>query len=230
MVKIHIRSSGSLKVLKWSKCGGKFLWLLHLSFNQKVLVSSNLRPERTVQRLASQSGSCFYSTTSSNLLKWTMNKAKTKTAHRKVWGQALPRQASEVNIMICGSSVNHPSRTLAALQTPKVRVVNLPLTSQAVTWLSGSSHLCHNRAASCLFSGGSRKRSTDNKRQALRSVVKRLTVVFSSVPGEKSSSQPSGVFFWKHSLVSVIEIHFCHLSYPIWKAVSKQKRGEISEL
>ncbi|KAI4832398.1 hypothetical protein KUCAC02_015367, partial [Chaenocephalus aceratus] len=37
--------------------------------------------------------------------------------------------------------------TLAALQTPKVSVLNLPLTSQAVTRVSGSSQRCRNRAA-----------------------------------------------------------------------------------
>lgn len=60
-------------------------------------------------------------------------------------------------------SVNHPSRTLAALQTPKVSMLNLPLTSQAVTRVSGSSHRCHNREASCLLAGGRGKQHTENK-------------------------------------------------------------------
>ena len=80
--------------------------------------------------------------------------------HRKQSGEALSRQASKRNDLIIFFSVNHPSRTLAALQTPRLRVLNLPLTSQALTRVSGSSRRCHNRAASCLLAGGRGKQKT----------------------------------------------------------------------
>lgn len=69
------------------------------------------------------------------------------------------------------SSVNHPCRTLAALQTPKVWVLNLPLTRQAVTRVSGSSGRCHNRAASCQLAGGGGKQHTQKTKTALRSMA-----------------------------------------------------------
>lgn len=58
---------------------------------------------------------------------------------------------------------NHPSRTLAAHQTPKVRLLNLPLTSLAVTRVSGSSRPCNSRAAICLLTGRREKQHIVNK-------------------------------------------------------------------
>lgn len=71
--------------------------------------------------------------------------------------------SSELGDIIISFSVNRPSRTLAAHQTPKVRVLNLPLTSQAVTRVSGSSRPCNSRAAICLLTGGREKQHIVNK-------------------------------------------------------------------
>lgn len=87
--------------------------------------------------------------------------AQLDNLHRKLRKSSI--QASELRDIIISSSVNHPSRTLAAHQTPKVRVLNLPLTSQAVTRVSGSSRPCHNRAASCLLTGGRGKQHIDKQ-------------------------------------------------------------------
>lgn len=95
--------------------------------------------------------------------------------HRKQSGEALSRQASKRKDLIIFFSVNHPSRTLAALQTPRLRVLNLPLTSQALTRVSGSSRRCHNRAASCLLAGGREKQGSENK-DSLRSVTSKKSL------------------------------------------------------